>query len=56
MMLTHLNITKDPALESARRGLERAIAGVDIDHIKGDINTREDIKSKLDAMLTQYDW
>jgi len=55
-MLTHLNITKDPSLEAARRGLERAIAGVDIDHIKEDVSVREGVKSKLDAMLKQYEW
>jgi hypothetical protein len=55
-MLTHLNVTRDPSLEAARRDLERAIAGVEIDHIKEDIAVREDVKSKLDAMLKQYDW
>lgn len=55
-MLTHLNITKDPALEAARRDLERAIAGVEIDHIKDDMNVREDVKGKLDAILKQYEW
>ena len=55
-MLTHLNITKDPSLEAARRGLERAISGVDIDDIKEDLSVREGVKSKLDAMLKQYEW
>ena len=55
-MLTHLNVTKDPSLESARRQLERAIAGVEIDHIKEDITVREDVKEKLDAILKQYEW
>ena len=55
-MLTHLNVTKDPTLEEARRGLERAIAGVDIDEIKESLDVREDVKSKLDAMLRQYAW
>ena len=55
-MLTHLNVTKDPTLEEARRGLERAIAGVDIDEIKESPDVREDVKSKLDAMLRQYAW
>ena len=55
-MLTHLNVTRDPTLEDARRGLERAIAGVEIDDIKESATTREDVKSKLDAMLKQYDW
>lgn len=55
-MLTHLNVTKDPQLEEARRGLERAIAGVDIDDIKENIDVRADVKSKLDTILKQYEW
>ena len=55
-MLTHLNITKDASLESARRDLERAIAGVDIDNIKEDIDTRTSVKGKLDAILKAYEW
>lgn len=55
-MLTHLNVTRDPTLEEARRGLERAIAGVEIDDIKEDVTVREDVKAKLDAMLKQYEW
>ena len=55
-MLTHLNITRDPQLEEARRGLERAISGVDISDIKDDGAVREDVKSKLDAILKKYEW
>jgi hypothetical protein len=55
-MLTHLNITKDSKLEEARRDLERAIAGVEIDDIKEDAGVREDVKTKLDNILGQYDW
>lgn len=55
-MLTHLNLTKDPKLEAARRDLERAIAGVDIDDIKEDAGVREDMKSKLDSILKNYEW
>lgn len=55
-MLTHLNVTRDPTLEEARRGLERAIAGVEIDDIKESATTREDVKGKLDAILKQYEW
>jgi hypothetical protein len=55
-LLTHLNVTRDPKLESARRDLERAIVGVEIDDIKESISVREDVKSKLDAMLKQYEW
>ena len=42
--------------DRARRGLERAIAGVDIDDLKENSDVREDVKSKLDAMLKQYEW
>lgn len=55
-MLTHLNITRDPTLEAARRELERAIAGVDIDDIKDSEDTRTDVKGKLDNILKSYEW
>lgn len=55
-MLTHLNITKDPKLESARVKLERAMLGVDIEDLKEDIDAREDVKTKLDAILNEYEW
>jgi len=55
-MLTHLNITKDSKLEEARRELEKAIAGVEIDDIKEDADIREDVKAKLDNILGQYEW
>jgi hypothetical protein len=55
-MLTHLNITRDPELEEARRKMERAIAGIEIDDIKGDVGVRTDVKSKLDDILRQYNW
>jgi hypothetical protein len=55
-MLTHLNVTRDPTLEEARRGLERAIAGVDIDDIKESEDTRTTVKGKLDDILKSYEW
>ena len=55
-MLTHLNITRDPTLEEARRGLERAIAGLDIDDIKDSEDTRTNVKGKLDDILKSYEW
>ena len=38
------------------RGVERAIANVDIDEIKESIDVREDVKGKLDAILKSYEW
>lgn len=55
-MLTHLNITNDPKLEAARRQLESAILGADLDNIKEDAFTRADLKGKLDNILKGYDW
>jgi hypothetical protein len=55
-MLTHFNVTKDPKLEAARRQLEVAMLGVDIDDIKDDEVTRATLKGKLDVILKGYDW
>jgi len=55
-MLTHLNITKDPKLEAARRQLESALVGADIDDIKENEDTRADLKAKLDTILKGYEW
>ena len=53
-MLTHLNVTRDPKLEEARRELERSIAGVDMEDIRLDPSAREDVKAKLDKMLGAF--
>jgi hypothetical protein len=55
-MLTHLNITKDPQLEQARRDLELTMLGADIDIIKESPEVRKGMKDKLDAILKQYEW
>ena len=55
-LLTHLNVTKDPKLEEARRDLERALMGVDIEDIKEYEHVRSDVKSKVDAIIEKFDW
>jgi len=55
-LLTHLNITKDPKLEEARRGLELTMLGIDIDAIKESPDVRSSVKSKVDAILEKFDW
>jgi len=55
-ILTHLNITNDPELERARVMLERTITGADIDVIKESPAIREDMKTKVDSILKQFDW
>ena len=55
-MLTHLNITKDPKLEAARRDLETAMLGVDIADIRDSALIRADTKAKMDSILKKYEW
>jgi hypothetical protein len=55
-ILTHLNITKDPKLEEARRALEITMLSVDIDSIKESQAVRSAVKSKVDAILEKFDW
>ena len=55
-MLQHLNITNDPELERARVMLERTITGADIDVIKESPAIREDMKTKVDSILKQFEW
>ena len=55
-MLGHLNVAGDPKLDEAKRKLEHAMHGVDIDDIKEDIDVREDVKAKLDKILSDYSW
>jgi hypothetical protein len=55
-ILTHLNVTGDPALEQARRELERAMANADIEVIRDNAEGRADVKQQVDAILKQYKW
>ena len=55
-LLTHLNITKDPKLEEARRSLELTMLGVDIDAIKESVDVRSSVKAKVDDILKKFDW
>lgn len=55
-LLSHLNITKDPELEKARRDLERMAMSVDMDSIRKDAGARADLKEQVDAVLSKYDW
>lgn len=55
-LLTHLNITKDPELEKARRQLERAVSGLDVDDLRSDMGARADLKARVDQVLQGFDW
>jgi hypothetical protein len=55
-LLTHLNVTKDPMLEAARRSLELTMLGVDIEAIKESPDVRSSVKAKVDDILKKFDW
>ena len=55
-LLSHLNVTKDPKLEEARRSLELTMLGVDIEAIKESPDVRSSVKSKVDDILKKFDW
>lgn len=55
-LLTKLNVTGDPKLEEARRQLEQVMVGADIEAIKESPIVRETIKSRVDTILSKFDW
>jgi len=55
-LLTHLNITKDPQLEQARRELELTMLGIDIDDVREDKGCRTELKTKVDEILNKFNW
>ena len=55
-MLTHLNITKDPELEKARKQLELTLLGANMDTLKESSQARGEMKTKLDNILGQFEW
>lgn len=55
-LLSHLNITKDPDLEQARRELQRMVTQVDLDGVRQDSMVRADLKAGVDAVLSKFDW
>jgi hypothetical protein len=55
-LLTKLNVTNDPKLEDARKQVELAMLGTDIEEVKEDATVRESLKSKVDAILGKFEW
>ena len=55
-LLTHLNVAKDPKLEQARRDVEAMLSGTNIDMIRDSAVVRAETKSKVDAILKQFEW
>lgn len=53
-LLKRLNVTGDPKLEQARQGLESALLGVDADELRSRAGAREEVKAKVDAVLSSW--
>jgi hypothetical protein len=49
-------VTNDPLLEEARRQVELTMLGVNIESIKEDVESRNDLKSKVDSILGKFNW
>lgn len=55
-LLDKMNITNDPKLEEARKQLELTMLGADIEYIKESSMVRENLKNKVDAILSKFEW
>ena len=51
-----LNITNDPALETARRELEQLLVGVTPSELRKDETIRQDVKKNVDAILDKFNF
>lgn len=55
-LLTPLNVTNDPKLETARRMLEDAIGGVNPQELRKEESMRSETLRKVATTLDQFDW
>ena len=53
-LLSHFNLTNDPKLEQARREVEAALSGLDIEDIKHSTVTQAEAKDKVDNILRSF--
>jgi hypothetical protein len=55
-LLTAMNVTQDPKLESARRQLQEVLLGVTPKELRDEDGTRVLTKQKVDQILSAFDW
>jgi len=55
-LLTAMNVTQDPQLESARRKLQEVLLGVTPKELRDEDGTRVLTKQKVDEILSAFDW
>lgn len=56
MMLTHLNVTKDPKLEEARKQMEQMLTGVDVKELRKEEGARLEVLHATNKILDAFDW
>lgn len=54
--LEHMNLTKDPKLESARSQLHNVLNGIDADILRESSRHRQTVKAEVDAILSKFNW
>jgi hypothetical protein len=52
-MLQHLNLTKDPQMEQARRDLKHVLDKYDAETLRESFTARTDAKAQVDAILNK---
>jgi hypothetical protein len=55
-LLGHLNITKDDKLESARKALAATLLTTDLSTLKESDEVRASTKTRVDEILSKFDW
>ena len=55
-LLQYLNITKDPKLDELATDLRRVLMGTDNKELRKDDDHRREVKSKIDSLLTKFDF
>ena len=53
-LLTKLNVTNDPKLEMLRKKVEQALMGITPKDLRKEDDTREDVKSQIDDILSMF--
>ena len=50
-LLTKLNVTNDPKLETARQALERSLVGVSADDLRQSKGARDEVLAKVNQIM-----
>jgi hypothetical protein len=55
-LLDKFNVTQDPVMKKAKTKIEYLLLGVTPDSLREDDSFRQDVKSKVDDLLKQFEW